>query len=210
MGAEIDQRMLGHKKGPGKSSTECGGTRGYPSESNEHWSVVQCAEHLSRASRHFSLHDRDYLQLQRCLERKLRALMLGTASWEGQVHTRTSVGKVAIGALCLRIVRAETQMVPEHRQRTSKARTSPMLLVGTIAFRNVKYAHRWSTFASRGKRICETTADGTCRHWHLFPSGQNRQQTWRRTWEMCSDRVVYWVGFETVPGRFFHAEGGPL
>ena len=28
------------------------------------------------------LHDRDYLQLQRCLEKKLRALMLGTASWE--------------------------------------------------------------------------------------------------------------------------------
>ena len=35
------------------------------------------------------LHDRDYLRLQRCLEKKLRALMLGTASWEGQDHTRT-------------------------------------------------------------------------------------------------------------------------
>ena len=28
------------------------------------------------------LHDRDYLRLQRCLEKKLRTLMLGTASWE--------------------------------------------------------------------------------------------------------------------------------
>ena len=35
------------------------------------------------------LHDRDYLRLQRCLEKKLRALMLGTASWEGPDHTRT-------------------------------------------------------------------------------------------------------------------------
>ena len=35
------------------------------------------------------LHDRDYLRLQRCLEKKLRALMLGTAFWEGPEHTRT-------------------------------------------------------------------------------------------------------------------------
>ena len=34
-------------------------------------------------------HDRDYLRLQRCLEKKLRALVLGTASWEGPDHTRT-------------------------------------------------------------------------------------------------------------------------
>ena len=35
------------------------------------------------------LHDRDHLRLQRCLEKKLRALMLGTSSWEGQDHIRT-------------------------------------------------------------------------------------------------------------------------
>ena len=35
------------------------------------------------------LHDRDHLRLQRCLEKKLRALMLGTASWEGPDHIRT-------------------------------------------------------------------------------------------------------------------------
>ena len=35
------------------------------------------------------LHDRDYLRFQRRLEKKLRALMLGTASWEGQDHIRT-------------------------------------------------------------------------------------------------------------------------
>ena len=35
------------------------------------------------------LHDRDYLRLQRCLEKKLRALMLGTASWEGPDHKGT-------------------------------------------------------------------------------------------------------------------------
>ena len=72
----------------------------------------------------------------------------------------TSVGKVEIGAPCLRIVRAETQIVPEHRQRTSKTRTSPMLLVRTNALRNARCAHRWSTFAPRGKRICKTTTDG--------------------------------------------------
>ena len=63
------------------------------------------------------LHDRDYLRLQRRFEKKLRALMLGTASWEGQDHKRT-------------------RMVLEHRQRTSKARTSPMLLVGANALQN--------------------------------------------------------------------------
>ena len=31
------------------------------------------------------LHDRDYLRLQRCLEKKLRAFMLGTASWKDQI-----------------------------------------------------------------------------------------------------------------------------
>ena len=35
------------------------------------------------------LHDRDYLRLQRCLVKKLRALMLGTASWERLDHIRT-------------------------------------------------------------------------------------------------------------------------
>ena len=35
------------------------------------------------------LHDRDYLRLQRCLEKKLRALMLGTASWKGPDHKGT-------------------------------------------------------------------------------------------------------------------------
>ena len=35
------------------------------------------------------LHDRDYCRLQRCLEKKLRAPMLGTVSWEGQYHIRT-------------------------------------------------------------------------------------------------------------------------
>ena len=35
------------------------------------------------------LHNRDYLRLQRCLEKKLRALMLGTASWEGPDHKWT-------------------------------------------------------------------------------------------------------------------------
>ena len=35
------------------------------------------------------LHDRDYLRLQRRLETKLRALMLGTASLEGPDHVRT-------------------------------------------------------------------------------------------------------------------------
>ena len=35
------------------------------------------------------LHERDYLRLQRCLEKKLRALMLGAASWEGPDHIRT-------------------------------------------------------------------------------------------------------------------------
>ena len=35
------------------------------------------------------LRDRDNLRLQRCLEKKLRALMLGTASWEGPDHTKT-------------------------------------------------------------------------------------------------------------------------
>ena len=35
------------------------------------------------------LHGRDYLRLQRCLEKKLRALMLGTASWKGPDHVRT-------------------------------------------------------------------------------------------------------------------------
>ena len=35
------------------------------------------------------LHDRDYLRLQGCLEKKLRALLLGTSSWEGPDHTRT-------------------------------------------------------------------------------------------------------------------------
>ena len=34
------------------------------------------------------LHDRDYLRLQTCLEKKLRALMLGTASWDGHHHIR--------------------------------------------------------------------------------------------------------------------------
>ena len=70
------------------------------------------------------LHDRDYLRLQRCLEKKLRALVLGTDSWEGQVD------QVAIGAPCLRIVRAETdgtRASPENQQGTH---ILLMLLVG--------------------------------------------------------------------------------
>ena len=35
------------------------------------------------------LHDRDYFRLQRCLEKELRALMLGMASWEIPDHIRT-------------------------------------------------------------------------------------------------------------------------
>ena len=35
------------------------------------------------------LHDRDYLRLQRCLEKKLRALILGAACWDGQGHIKT-------------------------------------------------------------------------------------------------------------------------
>ena len=50
---------------PGESSTECGGTRGCATRSIGHPSVARCAEPPSRAS----LHDRDYLRLQRCLEK---------------------------------------------------------------------------------------------------------------------------------------------
>ena len=111
------------------------------------------------------LYDRDHLRLQKSLEKKPRALMLGTASWEGQDHTRTLSSRQVreswrLALSCLRIVRAETLMVPEHRQRTSKARTSPLLLVGANALRNTRYTHRWSTFASRGKWIRETTTGG--------------------------------------------------
>ena len=65
------------------------------------------------------LHDRDYLRLQKCLEKKLRALMLGTASWEGPDHNKDpqlspSVEKVAAGAACTRALCTKAQMVPEH------------------------------------------------------------------------------------------------
>ena len=94
------------------------------------------------------LHDRDYLRFPEMLGEKAprshaRHGFMGRTRPHKHPQFSTSVGKVAIGAPCLRIVRAETQLVPEHRQRTCKARTSPMLFVGTNALRNARYAHRW-------------------------------------------------------------------
>ena len=70
---------------------ECGGTRG--------WVPCKIKRTLFRGAvcgasftglTALLLHDRDHLRLQRCLEKKkLRALMLRTASWEGQDHIRT-------------------------------------------------------------------------------------------------------------------------
>ena len=73
------------------------------------------------------LHDRDYLRLQRCLEKKLRALMLGTASCEGQDHIRTLSSRQV--ASCVRALCTKAQMVPEHCQRARTSCTSSMLLV---------------------------------------------------------------------------------
>ena len=92
------------------------------------------------------LHDREYLRLQRCLEKKLRALMLGTASWEGQDHIKDSqlspsVEKVATGASCLRALRTKAQMVPEHWQGARTSRTSSMLLVWSIALRIPRHTY---------------------------------------------------------------------
>ena len=89
MGAEIDQRIWATNRAWERALRKCGGTRGYPSGSNAHCSVAMCAEHDSRASLRFFSMTVTTFCLQRCLEKKLRALMLGTASWAGQDHTRT-------------------------------------------------------------------------------------------------------------------------
>ena len=92
---------------PGESSMECGGTRGCHTRSNGHSFAALFAEPPSRASLHFSFHDRDHLRLQRCLEKKLRALMLrhglmGRTRPHKDPQLSPSVEKVAAGASCIR------------------------------------------------------------------------------------------------------------
>ena len=127
----------------------------------------------------------------------------------------TSVGKVTIGATRVRIVRAETQVVPEHRQRTSKARTSLLLLVGANALRNARYAHRWSTFASPSKRIRETTTGrlagtGICSR--VAEQTTNVEEDLGDVFRSGSKRNEWFIGLDLRQFRaaFFHAEGGPM
>ena len=90
------------------------------------------------------LHDKDYLRLQKCLEEKLRALMLGPASWEGpqkDSQLSPSVEKVAAGASCKRALCTKAQMVPGHCQRARTSCTSSTLLVWPNALRIARHTH---------------------------------------------------------------------
>ena len=82
-------REFGLQIALGEGSTECGGTRGCHTRSKRTlFRGAVCGASLTGLTA-LLLHDRDYLRLQRCLEKKLRALMLGTASLEGLDHIRT-------------------------------------------------------------------------------------------------------------------------
>ena len=91
------------------------------------------------------LHDRNYLRLQRCLEKKLRALMLGTASWEGPDHIRTLSSRQVWKRCGWRLLHTSSvtkaQMVPEHCQRARTSCTSSMLLVWPNALRMALHTH---------------------------------------------------------------------
>ena len=93
------------------------------------------------------LHDRDYLRLQRCLEKKLRTPharhgLLGRTGQHKDTQLSPSVEKVAAGASCIQVLcTTKAQMVPGHCQRARTSCTSSMMLVWPNALRIARHTH---------------------------------------------------------------------
>ena len=88
MGAEIDQRICATNPRLERALRNVVEQEGAIQDQTDALSR-RCLRSLPHGPHGILLHDRDYLRLQRRLEKKLRALMLGTASWEGPDHIRT-------------------------------------------------------------------------------------------------------------------------
>ena len=123
MGAEIDLWIWATNRAwrERESSMECGKNRKVPYK-------IKRTLFRGAGLTALLLHDRDYFRLQRCLEKKLRALMLGTAL-------------VAAGASCIRALCTKAQMVPEHCKGARTSCTSSMLLVWPYALRIARHTH---------------------------------------------------------------------
>ena len=91
-------------------------------------------------------HDRDYLRLQRCVEKKAprahaRNGFMGRTRPHKDPQLSPSVEKVAVGASCIRALCTKAQMVPEHCQGARTSCTSSLLLVWPNALRIARHTH---------------------------------------------------------------------
>ena len=132
-------------------------------------------------------HDRDYLRLQRCLEKKFHGLMLGTASWEGPDHIRT---------LSSRQVWKRWRLAsPAYELCVQRLRWSQSLHVMHIVYAvgladctSNRTTHSWRAFTCILRQmVMRSEYWQTCRRWLSSLSGPSRLQT--LNWSLVTSSV---------------------
>ena len=129
------------------------------------------------------------LRLQRCLEKKLRALMLGTASWEGQDHMRT---------LSSRQVWKRWRLAPPAYEFCVQR----LRWYQSIAREPARHAHLLCCWFGRTHF---ESHDRLIEGLRLHPEANGWLCEAINHWQICRR-----VGSETISSGFLHADSGTL